>query len=122
MKSSIVKEKLRQTFRCNLGVDNPSQSEEIKRKKENTNLKHWGVKNVFQNETIKKKSMDTSQKNWGVDHPMQNAEIARKCFDHMRKPKIYTFPSGREDKVQGYEPQGLNDLIHNEAWCEKDII
>ena len=68
-----------------------------------------------------KKREETNIKKIGYPYPVQNPEIARKCFDNMRKSKIYIFPSGRKVKVQGYEPQCLNDLIFNEHIDENDI-
>ena len=40
----------------------------------------------------------------------------------MMKRKLYTYPSGRVDTVQGFEPQGLDELIYNERVDENDII
>ncbi len=71
---------------------------------------------------IIKKREEANIKKRGYPYPMQNSEVARKCMSAIRKIKIYKYPSGREDKVEGYEPQCLNDLIHNEGICEKDII
>jgi len=36
--------------------------------------------------------------------------------------KEFIFPSGRLEKVQGYEPYALNDIIYSEKIKEDDII
>ncbi len=44
-----------------------------------------------------------------------------KCSKNAYKLKEYKFPSGRIDKVQGYEPYALDELIINEKINEIDI-
>jgi hypothetical protein len=38
------------------------------------------------------------------------------------KSKDYIFPSGRIERVQGYEPFALNDILQKEAILETDIV
>jgi hypothetical protein len=45
-----------------------------------------------------------------------------KASKNAYKLKEYTFPSGRVDKIQGYEHYALNELIINEKINESDII
>ena len=59
---------------------------------------------------------------YGVENNAQRPEIAEKITCSNYKLKDYTFPSGRIDKVQGYEPFALNDLIHIYEIDETDII
>jgi len=56
------------TIRTKYGVDNPSQSQEIKNKKEQKAIAKYGVKNVFQAQEIKDKSKLTMMEKYGVEH------------------------------------------------------
>ena len=47
------------------GVENPSQSEEIKDKKRQTCLKNWGVENANQSEEVKQKTRNTIINTYG---------------------------------------------------------
>src|SRR5207253_10115087 len=81
------------------GLDNPMKSDKVKFKQEQTCLEKYGYKNV-----------------------MHNPEIAERACAMAYKTKDYRFPSGRIDKVQGYEPFALNDLQSKECVHENDII
>ena len=139
------KEKFKQTCIEKYGYKNPSQNEEIKNKKTNTCLKNWGVKNPLQNEEIKNKIKKnclikwgteyslqneeiknkikvTNFKKYGCNHPTQNSEIMEKSVKTSFTKKEYVFPSGRIDKIQGYENYALDELIINEKIDESDII
>lgn len=48
--------------------------------------------------------------------------VSEKASKNAYKSKNYTYPSGRIDKVQGYEPFALNDLLKIENVNENDII
>jgi len=65
---SNTKKLIKQTCQNNYGVDNPSQSEEIKKKKEISAIKNYGVINVFQSEEIKEKSRQTCIEKYGTPH------------------------------------------------------
>ena len=139
------KEKTKQTCIEKYGYENPSKNEEIKNKKIKTSLKNWGVKNPLQNEEIKNKIKKnclikwgtefslqneeikskikaTNFKKYGCNHPTQNSEIMEKVIKSSYKSKNYVFPSGRIDKIQGYENFALDELIINEKIDESDII
>ena len=121
-KNPETRAKAKATYRERTGFVNPSQNPEVKGKKVATHRERTGFNYPFQDPEVQELSRQTWQTKYNADHPMQNAEIARKCASSMNRTKIYKYPSGREDKVEGYEPQCLNDLIHNEGICEKDII
>jgi len=76
-------------------------------------LKKYGVENGFQLESIKEKSKQTCLKKYGVEIPQFSNDIKYKW-------KIYTFPSGKTTKYQGYENFGL-DLL-SQKYTESDII
>ena len=60
------------------GVENISQSEEIKNKKKETTLKNYGVEHNSQSAIIKNKKIETSLKNNGVEYPQQSQEVRNK--------------------------------------------
>ena len=143
MQSEKVREKSKQTNLKRLGVEFPSQSEKIKKQKIETCKKNYGVENPSQSEEINNKKIETCKKNYGVEHPlqseeirnqiknttferfgveyaMQNAEIAEKSSKKSYSHKVYTFPSGKEINVQGYEPFALDELI--QLLSEDNII
>jgi hypothetical protein len=58
---------------------------------------------------------------YGCEFSSQNAEISEKASKNAYKSYDYTFPSGRIEKIQGYEKYMLNDLL-KEGILEEDII
>ena len=57
------------------GVENPSQSMEIKKKKKLVWLEKWGVDHPSKSDIIKKKKIVTFMEKWGVKNPFQSEEI-----------------------------------------------
>lgn len=57
------------------GVENPSQSMEIKNKKKVIWLEKWGVDHPSKSDIIKKKKIETFMEKWGVKNPFQLEEI-----------------------------------------------
>jgi len=70
--------KFEKTNMKNIGVKNPSQSAEVKKKKEGTNSKNRGVKHPSQSEEVKRKMEETNIRIRGVKHPSQSEEVKRK--------------------------------------------
>ena len=68
----------------------------------------------MQSEIVKNKTKETCLKNYGCEHHFQNAEIMEKNVKTSFRRKEYVFPSGKIEKVQGYEPFALDELIINE--------
>lgn len=62
----------------------------------------------------------TCLERYQVEHPMQNPQILSKAILNSSKTKLYTFPSGRQVQVQGYEPFCL-DLLIKRGIPEHDI-
>jgi len=60
------------------GVENPSQSEEIKEKIKETNLKKYGVEYYLQSDNKKEKSKKTCLEKYNVENPMQDLSIQKK--------------------------------------------
>ena len=61
-------------------------------------------------------------KRYGVEHYMQNTEIFYKAQKSGFTLKKYTFPSGRIELVQGYEPFAWNYILNVENINEDDIV
>ena len=85
-------------------------------------MKNFGVEHPFQSQEVRSKFKETSLKNYGVEHPMQNAEFSEKTSKNAYKGYDYIFPSGRTERMQGYENYMLNDLLFKENVSENDII
>ena len=62
----------------------------------------------------------TCLERYGTEFAAQCNEVQDKIEKSCHRFKIYTFPSGRQEKVQGYEPFGLNYLL--KTYNESDIV
>lgn len=106
-------------------------------KMKSTNMKRFGVDNPFKNDHIKQLCIDRKKekygngnnydkikesfiKNWGVDHPYKSNRFWMKNKNSRFGYKSYEFPSGKEAKLQGYEPYVLDMLL--EDYDENEII
>jgi hypothetical protein len=85
-------------------------------------FKKYGCEYSFQSELVKSKTKKTCFEKYGCEHPFQNPEIMEKNIKSSFSKKEYIFPSGRIDKIQGYENFALDELIINEEINETDII
>ena len=144
MHSEIVREKFKQTMLARHGVTHPSKLDWVKQKKIDTCMKNYNVENPLQSEEIKEKikktvfdkygceytaqSTEFKEKSrltcldkYGCDYPMQDPDIAERCSKAAYQSKPYTFPSGRIEYVQGYEPLAL-DLLIDTGMDEDKII
>ena len=90
-------------------------------KMKTTCLKRYGCENPQQNEEVRDKMKTTCLKRYGCEHPQQNAEISEKASKNAYNSYDYKFPSGRIERIQGYESYMLNDLL-KEGILEEDII
>ncbi len=62
------------------GVDNISQSSDVRSKVQVTVQQRYGVDNVFQSDTIKSRIKQTSLERYGTENPFQNLEVQeRQC-------------------------------------------
>jgi hypothetical protein len=106
----------------NNGVMYSLKCQKILEKMKKTNMKKYGVEYNSQIESVKIKKAKTFLKKYGVEHPSQNSEIAEKISKNAYKSRDYIFPSGKVNKIQGYENFALDELIINEKINESDII
>ena len=119
--SEEVRERIKATNVEKYGCENPSQSEKIKAKKMETTFKNYGYEHPLQSEEVKERIKATNVEKYGYEHPMQNAEVSEKASKNAFKSYYYIFPSGRKEKIQGYENHTLNDLL-KEGISEDDIV
>jgi hypothetical protein len=98
------------------------QSNEVREKCKATCIKTYGVEHSSQSQEVKEKCKATCIKTYGVEHASQNAEISEKASKNAYKAKDYIFPSGRIERIQGYEYFMLDELLQKENVPENDII
>ena len=120
--SNIIKEKTKQTNLKKYGVTCNLHSVESKEKVKKTWLKKYGVESSNKSDIVKQKKKNACIEKFGVEYPTQNSEIMEKSIKTSYKSKEYIFPSGKSEKIQGYEHYALNELIINEKIDENDII
>jgi hypothetical protein len=118
----IKTKKIKEACLEKYGAECPLSSEVIQNKMKQTNLHKYGVEYTFQNEDIKNKIKKVCIEKYGVENPNQNANIMDKCLKSSYLRKIYIFPSGTIENIQGYEHFALDELIINENIDESDII
>ena len=87
-----------------------------------TNIAIFGVENHFKLNDVKQRIKKTNLEKYGVEYCIQNVEIAKKMLASGVRFKDYVFPSGRIEKIQGYENIALDELICVELINENDII
>jgi hypothetical protein len=121
-KATVIKERIKQTLIKKYNVDNPMKCKEIRQKAMKTLMDRIGVDHPMKSKEIQQKMRNKFKAKHGVDHPMKVKEIMEKCFRNALFYKDYEFPSGYIQKVQGYEPFCLNDLLYEHNINEKEII
>ena len=100
--SQNVKNKIKNTCIKKLGVENPSQSQEIKEKMKNTCIKKFGVENPSQSQEIREKMKNTCIKNFGVEYPLQSQEIREKMKNTCMKNFGVENPSQLKIAIKKY--------------------
>jgi hypothetical protein len=88
-------------------------------RKKQTNLVKFGDTSYTRTDAYKESRKATCLEKYNVEHPMQNADVMAKADKTGLTFKLYTFPSGRQEKVQGYEPLALDYLL--KTYNEDDI-
>lgn len=103
LKSSKIREIIKNTNIEKYGVEYPSQSDEIKDKIIKTNREKYGVDHSFQADEVKNKIKNTNVEKHGVEYPSQNTEI----FNKIQK--------------NGYM-YGIYENIHYQGTYELDFV
>ena len=115
-------DKIKQTCLEKYGVESYSQTKECQDKTKQTCLYKYGTESFLQTEEFKEKSKLTCLKKYGTEYSIQTTEIMEKASKNAYKLKDYIFPSGKIEKIQGYEHYALNELIMNEKINETYIF
>ena len=118
--NSEVKEKSRITNNLKYCGNSSMCSDEIRNKSKETNRKNHGVDWYVQSGDFKKKFKQTMIANYGVEQVMHYTPSFEKSLNTSYKKKIFVFPSGRIEKIQGYEGFGLNELL--DTGYPEDVI
>jgi len=105
-RSEEVRSKIVDTSKERYGVEHYSKTEERNTRVEATNMEKFGVPHAAQSEQCKLKAVATNVERYGCEHPIGSTTIATGY-----QWKEYKYPSGKIIKVQGYEPQCLNDMV-----------
>lgn len=72
--------------------------------------------NICVTKIVKRESFEK----YGVEYPMKNIEVYNKSVKY--RLKDFVFPSGKVEKVQGYENLALKILIEDYGYKEDDIV
>jgi hypothetical protein len=117
--SEEIKEKTKKTNLKKYGTEIASQSNEVKEKMKKSNLQKYGTVCILNSDRVKQANLEK----YGTEYAMQNKEILEKQQNSSFTLKEFTFPELNQTiKVQGYEPQCLNDLLQNEHIDEQDLL
>jgi hypothetical protein len=119
--SSEIQNKIKLTHLHKYGFTNPVKNIDIRNKIKETTLKKYGVEYYSQTTDCKNKIKEKCLIKFGYEHHLQNPEIMEKAMTSSYKSKNYIFPSGRIDKIQGFENYGLDFLLKNENLNENEI-
>lgn len=126
-----VKMKILRTFLKNYGM-HPMKRKDYRERmhlsalgsqsqRESTNLQRYGSKSPSQSPVCKAKSVRTSLARYGVSHYRQHGPTFRRILINMYISKTYILPSGRVIKLQGYEPDAVNQLLCTRSEAELDF-
>jgi len=110
--SSEIKNKKKITSNKNYGVDYPGQNELIKEKKKKTCLNKRGVENPFQSEEVKEKIRETCIERYGFCNPNKNTGISLKVAKSSNKSTVkFHWKTNEELVCQGsYEAKTVDYL------------
>lgn len=110
--------KTQETCVTRYGVTNPNKLESVREKIKKTCLDRYGTQDFVHSE----KSKNTNVLRYGCEIPMQNVDIQQRVHENAFKLKVYTFPNGRREKCQGYEPFAINTLLERGVMEDNIII
>ena len=121
LQSDTIREKWKTTCIEKYGAETPFESEQVQEKIRSTVMERYGVHNVFADPEVQNKIQSSIRTLYGVENVMQNADIAMRhakgCFNR----RLYTWPSGKQTLVQGYEDKALDYLLHEFGLTEDNI-
>jgi len=98
--------------------------DQIVKKRQATCYRKYSKSSFLETKECEDARIAKSMEMFGVPYPMQNLEEKERRLEKLSKTsfklKEYVLPSGRIVKVQGYEPQALDELL--ETYNESDLI
>lgn len=98
-KSSVVKDRICNTFKEKYGVEWVGQSKEVQAKQKATCIEKYGVPTPFQMDDFQEKSIQTCRKKYGTDYATQSQEVKSKITaSYIDKPG-FTNPSYNPDVI-----------------------
>lgn len=121
LQNKSVMKKLQNTNKERYGGASSMCSDVVKEKARNTNRSKHGADWYTQSKDFRAKFRETMVERYGVEHIMQHAPSFDANKSAQFKKKLYMFPSGRLEKIQGYEGFAINDLL-NMGYVEDDIV
>ena len=89
-------------------------------RKKKTNVEKFGAISYTGTEEYNERRAATCIERYGTEFAAQSVEVQNKIEKSGYTYKIYTFPSGRQENVQGYEPFGINHLL--KTYNETELI
>ena len=112
-KTDSFKNNLKETFTTKYGLDSPFKIKQFIEKGKQTCLEKYGVDHYSKSQDFKEKYKNTCLEKYGVEHCSQDPDISEKQSKNAYKSKEYIFPSGRIEKIQGYERFMLDELLNH---------
>ena len=98
-KSSVVKDRICNTFKERYGVEWVGQSKEIREKQKATCIERYGVPTPFQMDDFQEKSIQTCRKKYGTDYATQSQEVKSKITASYIDKTGFTNPSYNPDVI-----------------------
>lgn len=114
-------EEWKEDYKDKTGYDHPRRDPQVEEKRVRTCIIRYGTVSASNLEETKKKVLETNKIKFGASHPFQNSNFYE-SFSRRSKYlfKDFVFPSGRIIRVQGYEPEIIQELLDS-GYCEDDI-
>ena len=98
-KSSVVKDRICNTFKEKYGVEWVGQSKEVQAKQKATCIEKYGVPTPFQMDDFQEKSIQTCRKKYGTDYATQSQEVKSKITASYIDKMGFTNPSYNPDVI-----------------------
>ena len=98
-KSSVVKDRICNTFKEKYGVEWVGQSKEVQAKQKATCIEKYGVPTPFQMDDFQEKSIQTCRKKYGTDYAVQSQEVKSKITASYIDKTGFTNPSYNPDVI-----------------------
>lgn len=116
-----VREKSNSTNTLKYGGKSSMCSEVTKEKSKRTSLVKYGTDWYVQSEEFRIKFKESMLSKYGVEHAFHYQPFFDRSQSTGFNKKLFIFPSGRVEKIQGYESFAIEDLLDS-GYREEDII